>query len=238
MPPAPPQTEPAAGAIRAMFARIARTYDLNNHLHSLGIDRLWRRAAVREAAPQPGQRALDAACGSGDVALRLARRGAVVTGVDFCGPMLAAARVRRGAERVEWLEADVHRLPLDDGSVDVATLAFGLRNLTDPAGALCELRRVLRPGGRLVVLEFLRPTGGLRRRLLDLWVQGVMPLSAGIIARDRQAYRYLARSIGSFADLDELTRLQAAAGLEVLRSRRLTAGLVGLTTARRPIRAD
>lgn len=214
-----------------MFASIAHRYDLNNRLHSFGRDVAWRRAAVREASLRAGDVVLDVACGTGDLAMEFARAGARrVTGLDFTAAMLDVARKRaaraRAARSIVWMEGDAQNLPFADASVDVVSIAFGIRNVTDPARALREFRRVLRPGGRLVILEFGTPRSPIVRRLNDLYTRRVMPWTATLISGDRSgAYRYLPRSVETFLDREQMAAAMRTAGLTAVTQRPLTFGV-------------
>src|SRR5690606_18226989 len=166
----PHQVEDKAQRVRAMFSAIAPSYDLNNRLHSLWRDQAWRRAAVKFAQLQPGNRVLDVACGTGDLAMAFCHAlqpadRARVLGVDFTFDMLTIAQQKRGGLPVEYQQGDAMRLPVSDGSVDVVSIAFGIRNVADPARAIREFHRVLRPGGRVIILEFSLPTSRLMRSL-------------------------------------------------------------------------
>jgi demethylmenaquinone methyltransferase/2-methoxy-6-polyprenyl-1,4-benzoquinol methylase len=209
--------------VQAMFAAIAPRYDLNNRLHSLWQDQRWRRRAVREAAIEATSEVLDVACGTGDLSAALAAAGARrVVGVDFSEPMLEIARGKsrssRAATRCEYRFGDAMALDFEDASFDVVTIAFGLRNVAEPARALREFRRVLRPGGRLVVLEFSEPRWALLRALNRLYTERIMPLTATLIAGDRSgAYRYLPRSVRTFPSAEALSQMIAACGFADLR---------------------
>lgn len=204
-----------ADKVRHMFAAIARSYDLNNTIHSFGRDAAWRRTAVRLAALSPGDHVLDVACGTGALTRAFAaakvRPGRVI-GVDFTDEMLAVAR-RSSTPDVEYILADAMQLPFPDASFDVVSIAFGIRNVVDPVRALREFRRVLGPTGRLVILEFGRPKIRPISWLNDLYTRRLMPATASLIARDRSgAYRYLPRSVASFATPGELGRMIVTAG--------------------------
>jgi demethylmenaquinone methyltransferase/2-methoxy-6-polyprenyl-1,4-benzoquinol methylase len=237
-----------AQRVQAMFAAIAHSYDLNNRLHSLWRDQAWRRAAVRAANLRPGEAVLDVACGTGDLALAFARAGAgQVIGVDFTIEMLriaqAKATKRRSDEATKgsdaaalppsafrlppfFLAGDALRLPIADASVDIVSIAFGIRNVADPAAALREFHRVLRPGGRVVVLEFSLPESRMWRRLYQFYFNQVLPRTATWIARDRTgAYKYLPRSVSTFIDRQGMLAAMRMAGFADATMRRLTLGI-------------
>jgi demethylmenaquinone methyltransferase/2-methoxy-6-polyprenyl-1,4-benzoquinol methylase len=225
-----------------MFSAIAPTYDLNNRLHSFGCDQAWRRASVRLVGVRPSDRVLDAACGTGDLALAFARAGpACVVGVDFAQPMLDLAHVKArrfaSADAVtpEFRHADVTALPFNDASFDVVSIAFGLRNVDRPEAALAEFRRVLAPGGRVVILEFSEPKPRWLRGLNRLYTERIMPFTASMIARDRTgAYRYLPRSVRTFAGPAQLADMLTQAGFVNMSSRRMTFGVCVATVAHVP----
>jgi len=217
-----------ADKVRAMFGAIAGRYDLNNRLHSFGRDQAWRRRAVRAASVRPGDAVLDMACGTGDLTLLLARttEAARVVGGDFTPEMLDVARVKNTHERIEYVHADAMALPFEDSEFDALTIAFGIRNVTDPAQALAEFRRVLRPGGRVVILEFATPKSRLVRAGNILYTKHVMPLTAGLIARDRTgAYRYLPRSIETFLQPPAMMEAMAKAGFTDITATPMTFGV-------------
>ena len=211
-----------------MFDRVAPRYDLANTVFSLGKDRLWRHAAAQATGLADGEVAADVACGTGLLAQELARLapGAGVVGFDFSGEMVRRAAGTAGRPR--FAVADALRLPLADASVDVVTIAFGLRNLPEPAAGLLEFRRVLRPGGRLVVCEFSHPTVPLLSQVYRRYLTRLMPLAARRLASDAEAYEYLARSIATWPDQEGLARWLAEAGFEQVRWRNLSGGIVAL----------
>lgn len=222
-----------AGRVRRMFGAIARSYDLNNRLHSGWQDQAWRRFAVKRAAVAPGDRVLDVACGTGDLTQAFAGTAAAeVVGLDFTPEMLALAEEKRTrlsgnvASKVRYVEGDAQHLPFEDGSFDVVSIAFGIRNVADPAKAVREFARVLRPGGRLVVLEFDRPTWQPMRWFNDFYCGRVMPWTATLISGDTSgAYKYLPRSVGTFMTRVEMCSTLAASGFERVRDRALTFGI-------------
>jgi demethylmenaquinone methyltransferase/2-methoxy-6-polyprenyl-1,4-benzoquinol methylase len=214
-----------------MFDRVAPRYDLANTVFSLGQDRPWRHAAAQATGLADGEVAADVACGTGLLAQELARLapGAGVVGFDFSGEMVRRAAGTAGRPR--FAVADALRLPLADASVDVVTIAFGLRNLPEPAAGLLEFRRVLRPGGRLVVCEFSHPTVPLLSQVYRRYLTRLMPLAARRLASYAEAYEYLARSIAAWPDQEGLARWLLEAGFEQVRWRNLSGGIVALHRA-------
>jgi len=217
----------APDAVRSMFDRISPVYDAMNRAMTLGLDQRWRRATVA-AVVQPGDRVLDACCGTGDLAIAAARAGGRVTGVDFSERMLE--RARRKAPELEWLQGDALALPFSDGSFDSATVGFGVRNLEDLERGLAELRRVLRPGGRVAILEITRPRG-LLAPFYKLWFDGLVPL-LGKALPGGSAYTYLPASVRRFPGPDELVSLLQKAGFEDVRWRSFAGGIVALHVGR------
>ena len=223
-----------AERVRAMFAAIAWRYDLNNRLHAMGQDQLWRRRVVKMAELRPGDRVLDIACGTGDLSEAFAAAGAAsVLGVDFTPQMLDLARVkavrRKYAAALRYETGDAMALDLPDASFDVVSIAFGIRNVTDPAIALREMRRVLRPGGRLLILECSEPRMGLLRWASRIYTHRIMPVTASLIARDSSgAYRYLPRSVETFLEPETLAAEVAAAGFSDVTMRRLSLGVAAI----------
>jgi demethylmenaquinone methyltransferase/2-methoxy-6-polyprenyl-1,4-benzoquinol methylase len=188
--------------VREMFSSIAPRYDVTNEVLSFGVHRLWRRAAIKASAARPGQRVLDCATGTGDLALAFKRTvgdTGEVTGTDFCEPMLVHARKKATDAhlRVTFEPADATKLPYKDASFDVSSISFGIRNVDDPVQCLRELARVVRPGGRVVVLEFGQPRG-LFGALYNFYSRAVMPLIGGLLTGNRAAYSYLPRTAASF----------------------------------------
>jgi demethylmenaquinone methyltransferase/2-methoxy-6-polyprenyl-1,4-benzoquinol methylase len=216
----------AADGVRTMFDRIAPVYDLMNRVMTAGLDRRWRKLTV-QAVVRPGDRVLDACCGTGDLAVAAARAGARVTGVDFSPRMLE--RARRKLQSVTWLEADALALPFEENSFDAATVGFGVRNVADLERGLTELRRILRRGGRVAILEITRPQGPLAP-FYRLWFERLVPL-LGKLFRGGDAYTYLPASVRRFPGPDELAELMRAAGFADVHYRLLAGGIVALHTA-------
>ena len=226
-------SEQFAGQVNRMFDRIAGVYDRMNTVMTAGLDRRWRRRAADRAELAAGDAALDACCGTGELALELARRvgpdGSVI-GCDFSEPMLDLAREKPGSAdaasvRYEW--ADALALPYDDGRFDAVTVGFGARNLVDLDRGLTELARVLKPGGRLVILEITRPRRAPLSWFFGLWFDRLVPL-LGTLAGDRDAYSYLPESVRSFPAPRELAARIDAAGLGAIRYTVLAGGIIAI----------
>ena len=216
----------APDAVRTMFDRIAPVYDAMNHAMTAGLDRRWRKETAR-AVVSPGDRVLDACCGTGDLALADLHAGAArVTGLDFSERMLERARAK--SSEVEWVQGDALALPFADGSFDGATVGFGVRNLDDLEAGLRELRRVLRRGGRLGILEITRPRG-LLRPFYKLWFDGLIPL-AGKLLPGGSAYTYLPASVRRFPEAKDFAELMRSAGFEQVGYRLFAGGIVALHT--------
>jgi demethylmenaquinone methyltransferase/2-methoxy-6-polyprenyl-1,4-benzoquinol methylase len=213
----------APDAVRSMFDRISPVYDAMNRTMTMGLDQRWRRATVA-AVVRPGDRVLDACCGTGDLAVAALRAGGRVTGVDFSERMLERAR-RKSAE-VEWVQGDALALPFEDGSFDAATVGFGVRNLESLERGLAELRRVLRTGGRVAILEITRPRGPLTP-FYRLWFDGLVPL-LGKAVPGGSAYTYLPASVRRFPGPEELAELLRASGFDDVRWRTFAGGIVAL----------
>ena len=207
-----------------MFDRVAPRYDLANTVFSLGQDRTWRQAAARATRLAAGEVAADVACGTGALTRELAALapGATVVGLDFSLEML------RRAGHGRFAAGDAIQLPLADASVDGVTIAFGLRNLPEPGQGLLEFRRVLRPGGRLVVCEFSTPVVPVLRGVYRRYLTRLMPVAARRLTSDPEAYQYLARSIGAWPDQPGLARWLQEAGFDAVAWRDLSGGIVAL----------
>ena len=217
--------------VREMFDRIAPTYDMLNHTLSLNIDRLWRRRVVRLVRRFAPRRILDVATGTGDLAIAMARRirGTQVLGVDLSEGMLDIAR-RKVAEagldgRVVLDTGDAERLSVSDSAVDVATVAFGVRNFGDLDAGLRDIARTLREGGRIVIIEFSTPRNPLARAFYGFWNRRVLPRVGGMVSRDRKAYEYLPESIGEFPAPERFLEMMSRAGFRNCKARSQSFGI-------------
>jgi demethylmenaquinone methyltransferase / 2-methoxy-6-polyprenyl-1,4-benzoquinol methylase len=237
-----PENESAAkehaGRVREMFERIARRYDLLNHLLSGNVDKRWRRVVATRVRDKllsnPRARVLDVACGTGDLSLSLFEiTGAGVVGTDFCRPMLAIAAGKTSG-RIRLIEGDALDLPFRDGTFDVATIAFGLRNLANVESGLAELSRVLKPGGWVAVLEFSRPANAILRPMFNLYFRKLLPWMGGLISGSLSAYTYLPASVQKFPDQSQLSLLMEQAGFDQVGYENLTGGIAALHMGRRP----
>lgn len=225
-----------AARIRAMFGRVARRYDLLNHLLSASLDRVWRRRLVRSLALAPGTRALDLCCGTGDQAQALRAPGVEIVAADFCLPMLALARPKFAAGKTpapDPVQADALALPFPDAGFDAATVSFGLRNVADLDAALAELARVLRTGGELAVLEFAIPSWQPLRGLYLFYFQKLLPMIGRLVSKDDSAYSYLPSSVLAFPQRREFTARLAAAGFEPATFESLSGGILCLYRGRK-----
>ena len=187
--------EQRAAKVNDLFASIARRYDLINDLQSFGLHRRWKRRVADLAAVTPGARALDLCCGTGDLALALAARGAAVTGLDFSAPMLEVAGRRKTGDNPVFIQGDALQIPFPDNSFDVVTMGYGLRNLASWESGLAEMWRVAKPGGRVIILEFGKPANALWRRLYFTHLRCSVPLTGWIFCGNAQAYAYILESL-------------------------------------------
>jgi demethylmenaquinone methyltransferase/2-methoxy-6-polyprenyl-1,4-benzoquinol methylase len=228
----------AATWVRGMFGRVAHRYDLLNHLLSFHIDKYWRAQTVRRVrhiTERPNARVLDLCCGTGDLTLALQRRAAgIVFGSDFCHPMLVAAG-EKGAKRsarTALFEADALQLPLANSSFDLVTVAFGFRNLASYDAGLAEMRRLLKPGGTVAILEFSQPPNPLIRAVNGIYCQRILPLIGGWISGEPDAYAYLPASVRRFPDAPELAANMRSAGFGEVTFEYFTGGTVALHLGR------
>ncbi len=223
-----------AGMVHGVFTRVASKYDVMNDLMSMGIHRIWKDAMMDWLAPRPGQKLLDVAGGTGDVSFRfLARaKGGHATVCDMTESMLVEGRQRaeagQMAESLDWVVGDAMALPFADNSFDVYTISFGIRNVTRIADALREAHRVLRPGGRLMVLEFSRIPNEMMQKAYDLYSFNVIPVMGQVVAGDRDSYQYLVESIRKFPDQEAFAAMIRAAGFGQVKYRNLTMGIAAL----------
>ena len=241
MPP-PKGTTPAGAAseeqasrwVRDMVSRVAHRYDFANHILSFNIDRHWRSRTVAETSAillRPDARVLDICCGTADLLIALeSTRRRQCFGSDFCHPMLTAAnaKLRKSGLRSQVFESDALRLPVRDASLDLITVAFGFRNLTNYDAGLVEMRRVLRPGGMAAILEFSQPPNRAFAALYAFYSRRILPIIGGLVSGARDAYTYLPESVRKFPDAPELSQRMRAAGFDDVRFIRMTFGIVAL----------
>ena len=223
-----------AGMVHGVFTRVASKYDIMNDLMSGGVHRLWKDAMMDWLAPRPGQRLLDVAGGTGDVAFRFLKRAPSASAVvcDMTEGMLIAGRQRaeadKMADRLDWVVGDAMALPFERNSFDVYTISFGIRNVTRIHDALSEAYRVLRPGGRLMVLEFSQIPNDMLQKAYDLYSFNVIPVMGQIVAGDRDSYQYLVESIRKFPDQETFAGMIRKAGFDQVKYRNLTMGVAAL----------
>ncbi len=223
-----------AGMVHDVFTRVASKYDVMNDLMSVGVHRLWKNAMMDWLSPRPGQSLLDVAGGTGDVAFRFLARaaGSTATVLDMTEQMLVEGRKRADAEkladRLDWIVGDAMALPFADSCFDVYTISFGIRNVTRIDDALAEAYRVLRPGGRLMVLEFSRIPNDLLQQAYDLYSFNVIPVMGQVVTGDRDSYQYLVESIRKFPDQDSFAGMIRKAGFDQVRYRNMTMGVAAL----------
>ncbi|QFU10306.1 Ubiquinone/menaquinone biosynthesis C-methyltransferase UbiE [Rhodobacteraceae bacterium THAF1] len=223
-----------AGRVHGVFSSVASRYDVMNDVMSMGIHRLWKDGMMDWLAPRAGQRLLDVAGGTGDIAFRFLKRakGTSATVLDLTEPMLIEGRQRAEAEsmaaRLDWVVGDAMALPFDDAQFDVYTISFGIRNVTRIRDALSEAFRVLKPGGRLMVLEFSQIPNDMLQRAYDAYSFNVIPRMGQMIANDRDSYQYLVESIRRFPDQDTFADMIQQAGFEQVKYRNLSLGIAAL----------
>jgi len=223
-----------AGMVHGVFSKVASKYDIMNDLMSLGIHRIWKDAMMDWLAPRPGQKLLDVAGGTGDVAFRFLNRapGATATVCDMTESMLIEGQKRAEAEdmaeRLTWVVGDAMDLPFEDNTFDVYTISFGIRNVTRIPDALKEAYRVLRPGGRLMVLEFSQIPNDMLQAVYDAYSFNVIPVMGQIVAKDRDSYQYLVESIRKFPTQEIFASMIREAGFDQVKYRNLTMGIAAL----------
>ena len=223
-----------AGRVQGVFSSVASKYDIMNDAMSFGIHRLWKDAMMDWLAPRGGQKLLDVAGGTGDISFRFLKRAGYghATVLDLTEPMLVEGRKRAEAEAMEssldWVVGDAMNLPFDDNTFHVYTISFGIRNVTRPQEALNDAFRVLRPGGRLMVLEFRQIPNDLMQKVYDLYSFNIIPRMGQAIANDRDSYRYLVESIRKFPDQETFLGMVRAAGFENAKYRNLSMGIACL----------
>ncbi|MCX6894105.1 MAG: bifunctional demethylmenaquinone methyltransferase/2-methoxy-6-polyprenyl-1,4-benzoquinol methylase UbiE [Verrucomicrobia bacterium] len=229
--------ESRAAKVNDLFAGIARRYDLLNDLQSFGLHRRWKRRVVALANPQPGERALDLCCGTGDLALLFSERGANVIGLDFSAPMLAVAEQRQKAkgkgQNLKFIQGDALALPFTDASFDLVTIGYGLRNLASCEGGLREMRRVLKPGGRLVVLDFGKPRFAPWRAVYYAHLRFIAPMLGKIFCGDAAAYGYILESLKNYPAQEGVAALLRGLGFADVRVINLLGGAMSIHFARR-----
>ena len=223
-----------AGLVHGVFTNVASKYDVMNDVMSVGIHRLWKEAMMDWIAPRSGQRLLDVAGGTGDISFRFLKRakGAEAVVLDLTESMLNEGRKRAEAEelssQLDWVTGDAMALPFEDNTFDVYTISFGIRNVTRIEDALGEAYRVLRPGGRLMVLEFSQlPVDGMQK-LYDLYSFNIIPRMGELIANDRDSYQYLVESIRNFPDQERFATMISSAGFDQVKYRNLSMGIAAL----------
>ena len=225
--------------VRGVFDSVASKYDLMNDLMSAGVHRLWKDAAAAKLNPRPGEVILDVAGGTGDMARRYSRmaraaqqrmggQGASVIVLDYNAEMILAGVEKGGEPEMSWTVGDAMNLPLPDASVDAYSISFGIRNVSDVAGALSEARRVLKPGGRFLCLEFSRPVAEPVRRAYDAWSFHAIPRIGGWVAGDRDSYQYLVESIRRFPDQATFTRMIQQAGFSRVTHTNVSGGIAAI----------
>ncbi|WP_439120937.1 bifunctional demethylmenaquinone methyltransferase/2-methoxy-6-polyprenyl-1,4-benzoquinol methylase UbiE [Marivita sp.] len=223
-----------AGRVQGVFSSVASKYDVMNDAMSFGIHRIWKDAMMDWLAPRPGQKLLDVAGGTGDISFRFLKRAGRgdATVLDLTEPMLVEGRKRAEAnamsDSLDWVVGDAMHLPFEDNTFDVYTISFGIRNVTRPQEALNEAFRVLRPGGRLMVLEFSQIPNELMQKVYDLYSFNIIPRLGQAIANDRDSYQYLVESIRQFPDQDTFLGMVRQAGFENAKYRNLSMGIACL----------
>jgi len=223
--------EKRAEKVRALFARVAKRYDLMNDVQSFGLHRYWKRRLVQLAEAGMGSRALDVCCGTGDLALMMAHTGAKVVGLDFSEPMLEVAKRRRTDGTVQFMQGDAQALPFEDDSFDIVTIGYGLRNLANFEIGLREMRRVARPGGRLLVLDFGKPDNALWRGIYFGYMKMVIPLMGLMFAGTASAYAYILESLKHYPAQRGVAEKMRELGLSNVRVIEFLGGVMSINYA-------
>jgi demethylmenaquinone methyltransferase/2-methoxy-6-polyprenyl-1,4-benzoquinol methylase len=239
-----PKTYYEPGARRAtkvneLFTRIAPRYDLINDLQSFGLHRYWKQRVIKEAKPRKGEKALDLCCGTGDIALGLARKGSEVTGLDFSERMLEIARERQtkagtGFARMQFVSGDAQNLPFPDGTFDIVTIGYGLRNLASWEMGLQEMKRVAKPGGRLVILEFGKPDNAVWRAIYEAYLKLFSPALGLVFCGDSAAYSYILESLKHYPAQRVVGEKMREMGFENVRVINLLGGAMSINYGEKP----
>lgn len=226
--------EQRAAKVNDLFDRIASRYDLINDVQSAGLHRIWKRRLVRMAALKPGQKALDVCCGTGDITLALACSGAQIQGLDFNARMLDVARRRAASEasnNVEFLQGDALQIPFGESSFDAVTIGYGLRNLSDFEGGIFELHRVAKSGGRILVLDFGKPSNKAWRRLYYTYLRCMVPVFGKIFCGDSSAYAYILESLEAYPAQEGVATVLRGLGCKNVRIISLLGGAMSINYA-------
>ena len=226
--------EQRAARVNQLFAAVARRYDFINDLQSFGLHRAWKSRLVRMAEVKSGATALDVCCGTGDIALRLARAGATVTGLDFSAPMLDVARARGGEANPKFIQGDALQLPFADGTFEVVTVGYGLRNLSSWETGVVEMLRVTRPGGRLLVLEFGKPDNAAWRAIYFAYLRLAVPFLGLLCCGNASAYAYILESLKHYPAQNGVASTMRELGMKNVRVVNLLGGMMSINCGEKP----